>query len=326
LADVSRVPLPSRSRSLNSLVAPTLVSMFERFTERARQVVVLAQEEARILKHNYIGTEHILLGLLSEEEGIAAYVLGGLRLNAEDVRSRVVAIVGSGTEVTSGQLPFTPRAKKVLELALREALLLSHNYIGPEHILLGLVRENNGVAARILLDVGADAETVRNEVIHTLAGGPSAGPGPSLGRIGLSDALLDGAGSPLRNLVDQLESRLGRPADAGDLLLLLASVPEGISQRALTALGIDLNALTQAIEQARLGSGRSALLPPPDVLEQCEQVRAERLAAIKAQDYPQAAELRERERELLASALEPVEQRQETFLVDLWGRLEHGRP
>ena len=237
----SRAP---KSGSLDSLVAPTLVSMFERFTERARQVVVLAQEEARILKHNYIGTEHILLGL---------------------------------------------------------------------------VRENNGVAARILLDVGADAETVRNEVIHTLAGGPSAGPGPSLGRIGLSDALLDGAGAPLRNLVDQLESRLGRPADAGDLLLLLASVPEGISQRALTALVIDLDALAQAIEQARLGSGRSALLPPPDVLAQCEQVRAERLAAIKAQDYPQAAELRERERELLASALEPVEQRQETFLANLWG-------
>jgi len=190
------------------------------------------------------------------------------------------------------------------------------------------VRENNGVAARILLDVGADSETVRNEVIHTLAGGPSAGPGPSLGRIGLSDALLDGAGAPLRKLVDQLESRLGRPADAGDLLLLLAAVPEGISQRALTALGIDLNALAQAIEQARLGARRSALLPPPDVLAQCEQVRAGRLAAIKAQDYPQAAELREREREreLLASALAPVEQRQETFLADLWGRLEHGSP
>jgi hypothetical protein len=138
--------------------------------------------------------------------------------------------------------------------------------------------------------------------------------------------LLDGAGAPLRKLVDQLESRSGRPADAGDLLLLLASVPEGLSQRALTALGIDLDALAQAIEQVRLGSGRSALLPPPDVLEQCEQVRAERLAAIKAQDYPQAAELRERERELLASALEPVEQRQETFLADLWGRLEHGSP
>src|SRR5919107_796090 len=127
--------------------------MFERFTERARQVVVLAQEEARTLKHNYIGTEHILLGLLREEEGLAARVLESLDITVERVRAQVVRIVGSGEEVTSGQIPFTPRAKKVLELALREALSLGHNYIGTEHILLGLVRENEGVAARILLDL-----------------------------------------------------------------------------------------------------------------------------------------------------------------------------
>ena len=126
--------------------------MFERFTERARQVVVLAQEEARTLKHNYIGTEHILLGLLREEEGLAARVLEGLEITVEEVRAQVIRIVGSGEEVTSGQIPFTPRAKKVLELALREALSLGHNYIGTEHILLGLVRENEGVAARILAD------------------------------------------------------------------------------------------------------------------------------------------------------------------------------
>ena len=117
--------------------------MFERFTERARQVVVLAQEEARTLKHNYIGTEHILLGLLREEEGLAARVLESLDITVERVRAQVVRIVGSGEEVTSGQIPFTPRAKKVLELALREALSLGHNYIGTEHILLGLVREND---------------------------------------------------------------------------------------------------------------------------------------------------------------------------------------
>src|ERR687890_567112 len=127
--------------------------MFERFTERARQVVVLAQEEARTLKHNYIGTEHILLGLLREEEGLAARVLESLDITVERVRAQVVRIVGSGEEVTSGQIPFTPRAKKVLELALREALSLGHNYIGTEHILLGLVRENDGVAA------GQGAET-----------------------------------------------------------------------------------------------------------------------------------------------------------------------
>src|SRR5215217_5134110 len=132
-------------------------TMFERFTERARQVVVLAQEEARTLKHNYIGTEHILLGLLREEEGLAARVLESLDITVERVRAQVVRIVGSGEEVTSGQIPFTPRAKKVLELALREALSLGHNYIGTEHILLGLVRENEGVAARILLDFDADS-------------------------------------------------------------------------------------------------------------------------------------------------------------------------
>ena len=144
--------------------------MFERFTERARQVVVLAQEEARTLKHNYIGTEHILLGLLREEEGLAARVLESLDITVERVRAQVVRIVGSGEEVTSGQIPFTPRAKKVLELALREALSLGHNYIGTEHILLGLVRENEGVAARILLDFDADAETVRNAIIRMLSG------------------------------------------------------------------------------------------------------------------------------------------------------------
>ncbi len=144
--------------------------MFERFTERARQVVVLAQEEARALKHNYIGTEHLLLGLLREEEGVAARVLDALEVSVEEVRAAVVRIVGSGEESPQGQIPFTPRAKKVLELALREALSLGHNYIGTEHILLGLVREDEGVAARILLDLDAEPDKVRNEVMRTLAG------------------------------------------------------------------------------------------------------------------------------------------------------------
>ncbi len=146
------------------------LGMFERFTERARQVVVLAQEEARALEHNYIGTEHILLGLLREEEGLAARVLDSLEVTAERTRAQVVRIVGSGEEVTAGQIPFTPRAKKVLELALREALSLGHNYIGTEHILLGLVRENEGVAARVLLDFDADAQKIRNEVVRMLSG------------------------------------------------------------------------------------------------------------------------------------------------------------
>ena len=144
--------------------------MFERFTERARQVVVLAQEEARALKHNYIGTEHLLLGLLREEEGVAARVLDSLDVSVEEVRAAVVRIVGSGEESPQGQIPFTPRAKKVLELALREALSLGHNYIGTEHILLGLVREDEGVAARILLDLDAEPDKIRNEVMRTLSG------------------------------------------------------------------------------------------------------------------------------------------------------------
>jgi ATP-dependent Clp protease ATP-binding subunit ClpC len=144
--------------------------VFERFTERARMVVVFAQDEARALKHNYIGTEHLLLGLLREEEGLAARVLDALDVTVEAVRAQVARIVGPGDEVTTGEVPFTPRAKKVLELALREALSLGHNYIGTEHILLGLVRENEGVAARILLDFDADAEKIRNEIIRMLSG------------------------------------------------------------------------------------------------------------------------------------------------------------
>ena len=132
--------------------------MFERFTERARQVVVLAQDEARTLKHNYIGTEHLLLGLLREEEGVAARVLAALGVTQEAARAQVAATVGLGTEIKTGQVPFTSRAKEVLELALREALSLGHNYIGTEHILLGMVRENGGVGARVLGELGADPE------------------------------------------------------------------------------------------------------------------------------------------------------------------------
>jgi hypothetical protein len=138
--------------------------MFERFTEDARQVVVLAQEEARGLRHNYIGTEHILLGLLRVEDGVAARVLESLDVTLDEVRAQVARIVGEGDEVTTGQIPFTPRAKKVLELAPREAVSLGHRFVGTEHILLGLAREQDDVAARILLDFGADAETIRAEV------------------------------------------------------------------------------------------------------------------------------------------------------------------
>jgi ATP-dependent Clp protease ATP-binding subunit ClpC len=189
--------------------------MFERFTERARQVVVLAQEEARTLKHNYIGTEHILLGLLREEEGLAARVLESLDITVERVRAQVVRIVGSGEEVTSGQIPFTPRAKKVLELALREALSLGHNYIGTEHILLGLVRENEGVAARILLDFDADSEKIRNEVIRMLSG-PS-GRRQGQGHAGAGAAGGSGEGKKSSKLLDQFGRNLTKLAAEGKL-------------------------------------------------------------------------------------------------------------
>jgi ATP-dependent Clp protease ATP-binding subunit ClpA len=148
--------------------------VFERFTERARQVVVLAQDEARALTHNYIGTEHLLLGLLREEEGLAARVLESLAVTVEEVRAQVALIIGTGDELAYGQIPFTPRAKRVLELALREALSLGHNYIGTEHILLGLVREGGGVGMRILLDLDADEDKIRNEIVRMIAG-PASG-------------------------------------------------------------------------------------------------------------------------------------------------------
>jgi ATP-dependent Clp protease ATP-binding subunit ClpC len=207
--------------------------MFERFTERARQVVVLAQEEARTLKHNYIGTEHILLGLLREEEGLAARVLESLDITVERVRAQVVRIVGSGEEVTSGQIPFTPRAKKVLELALREALSLGHNYIGTEHILLGLVRENEGVAARILLDFDADSEKIRNEVIRMLSGpggrrqgqghaSTGAGTGSSEGK--KSSKLLDQFGRNLTKLAadGKLDPVVGRETEIERIMQILS--------------------------------------------------------------------------------------------------------
>jgi ATP-dependent Clp protease ATP-binding subunit ClpC len=191
--------------------------MFERFTERARQVVVLAQEEARTLKHNYIGTEHILLGLLREEEGLAARVLESLDITVERVRAQVVRIVGSGEEVTSGQIPFTPRAKKVLELALREALSLGHNYIGTEHILLGLVRENEGVAARILLDFDADSEKIRNEVIRMLSGPGGRRQGQSGGAGAGAGAGASGEGKKSSKLLDQFGRNLTKLAAEGKL-------------------------------------------------------------------------------------------------------------
>ncbi|MHB0915994.1 MAG: ATP-dependent Clp protease ATP-binding subunit [Thermoleophilia bacterium] len=197
--------------------------MFERFTERARQVVVLAQEEARALKHNYIGTEHLLLGLLREEEGIAAQVLTALDVNLDEVRMQVAQIVGMGDEAHAGQIPFTPRAKKVLELALREALSLGHNYIGTEHILLGLIKENEGVAARILLEFDADSEKVRNEIMRKLTGSARRTPAPQ-GEAKKKVKLLDQFGRNLTKLAAEgkLDPVVGRQIEIERVMQILS--------------------------------------------------------------------------------------------------------
>ncbi|MCW2718954.1 MAG: ATP-dependent Clp protease ATP-binding subunit ClpC [Pseudonocardiales bacterium] len=185
--------------------------MFERFTDRARRVVVLAQEEARMLNHNYIGTEHILLGLIHEGEGVAAKALESLGIALEGVRQQVEEIIGQGQQAPSGHIPFTPRAKKVLELSLREALQLGHNYIGTEHILLGLIREGEGVAAQVLVKLGADLNRVRQQVLQLLSGyqGKEPAEGASGGR---------GEGTPSSSLVlDQFGRNLTQSAREGKL-------------------------------------------------------------------------------------------------------------
>src|ERR1700745_3718703 len=187
--------------------------MFERFTDRARRVVVLAQEEARMLNHNYIGTEHILLGLIHEGEGVAAKSLESLGISLEGVRSQVEEIIGQGQQAPSGHIPFTPRAKKVLELSLREALQLGHNYIGTEHILLGLIREGDGVAAQVLVKLCAELPRLRQQVIQLLSGyqGKEAAEAGTGGRGGES-------GSPSTSLVlDQFGRNLTAAAMEGKL-------------------------------------------------------------------------------------------------------------
>jgi ATP-dependent Clp protease ATP-binding subunit ClpA len=235
--------------------------MFERFTDRARRVVVLAQEEARMLNHNYIGTEHILLGLIHEGEGVAAKALQSLGISLGAVRQQVEEIIGQGQQAPSGHISFTPRAKEVLELSLREALQLGHHYIGTEHILLGLIREGEGVAAQVLVRLGADLNRVRQQVIQLLHGGrgeeletaqAESWPGP----VGRSE----------RRLLSQLQARIH-------------------------AVDSRLSAMEQ-----RVGTGADTR----ELDLQIERLRCEKEAAVGAQDYERAALLRDQERQLLA--------------------------
>jgi ATP-dependent Clp protease ATP-binding subunit ClpC len=177
--------------------------MFERFTDRARRAVVHAQEEARELNHNYIGTEHLLLGLIREGEGVAARALEALGISLKAARTEVEAIIGQGQQAPSGHIPFTPRAKKVLELSLRESKHLGHNYIGTEHILLGLVREGEGVAAQVLVKLGADLNRVRQQVIQLLHGHQR--------ETGLGAGVrVVGSGAQLEDMAERLDEVLAR--------------------------------------------------------------------------------------------------------------------
>jgi ATP-dependent Clp protease ATP-binding subunit ClpC len=198
--------------------------MFERFTDRARRVVVLAQEEARMLNHNYIGTEHILLGLVHEGDGVAAKAMAAMEISLEKVRQQVEEIIGRGAQAPSGHIPFTPRAKRVLELSLRESLQLGHNYIGTEHILLGLIREGEGVAAQVLVRLGADLNRVRQQVIQLVHGGKGEAEEADLPRSALARGLsLGEIHETLKAITDRLtaiERHLGitaaPPAAASD--------------------------------------------------------------------------------------------------------------
>ena len=204
--------------------------MFERFTDRARRIVVLAQEEARLLNHNYIGTEHILLGIIHEGEGVAARALESLDISLEAVRQQVEEIIGQGQAAPTGHIPFTPRAKKVLELSLREALQLGHNYIGTEHILLGLIREGEGVAAQVLQKLGADLNRVRQTVIQLLSGYTGSkgettpGGAPGEGQAGQGSMVLDQFGRNLTQLArdKKLDPVIGREKEIERVMQVLS--------------------------------------------------------------------------------------------------------
>jgi ATP-dependent Clp protease ATP-binding subunit ClpA len=232
--------------------------MFERFTAPARRVVVLAQEEARQLQHNYIGTEHVLLGLIaSQPNGIPARVLQGIGLTLEGARQEVVAIVGRGKAKPTGHIPFTPRAKKTLELALREALQLHHNYIGPEHILLGVIREGQGVGAQVIRN-HADLAAVRHEVIQAaprslvrvagrwwlrrLSADDPGEPGAPAEQSGLS-------ATPAADTTLSQAARLAgaRPVGSHHLLLAALSDANTAAVRALGSLGVDLELAREAL-------------------------------------------------------------------------------
>ena len=239
--------------------------MFERFTDRARRTVVLAQEEARGLNHNYIGTEHLLLGLL-EPGGIAAQALIRFQMTATGTREEVKARVGSGSEPPKGRIPFTPRAKKVLELALREALQLHHNYIGTEHILLGLVREGDGVAAQILAAHAGDLAAVRQAVLDLLPAASALqgrrrprrrvesllGTGPDEPGEPGDEAAMPTTPAADVSLAEAARLAGGQPVGSHHLLLAALGDPESAAARTLSGLGVDVDQAREALRNAEV--------------------------------------------------------------------------
>ncbi|HEY1591946.1 MAG TPA: Clp protease N-terminal domain-containing protein [Solirubrobacteraceae bacterium] len=275
--------------------------MFERFTDEARQVVVGAQEEAREIGHDYIGTEHILLGLLRSRPSAASEALSALGIGLDDARARIIQIVSRSEQPSEGQIPFTPRAKKVLELSLREALSRGQNYIGSEHILLGLIREGEGVAARVLLDYGVTGEALRQATLDRM---PVPGPQPpEVAPVATSgvrsdrpirDAWTDGLAGHLGTLSSEIRAEFGRGADAGDLLLALACAPGTLVERVLRELGVDLDELWGRIETVR----RERLVERAAVECEIAEVRQAKDAAVESHEFARAAELRDSERVL----------------------------
>jgi hypothetical protein len=292
-----------------------MAAVFERFTEEARQVVVLSQKEAVALGHNYIGTEHELLGLL-RLEGDVGGVLGRLDVTLERVRSQVVEIVGPGDEVVSGQVPFTPRAKKVLEISLREALSLGHDFIAPEHILLGLMRENEGVAARILHELEVDYDNVREQVIGLLASRghepPRAvAPGTIHHAVRQKGAWPAKLLTMIHQLGFEISRDLGRPPDSGDLLALLSSIPGSVADRALRNLGFP-EPLDGAIASAREQRQSEALEHEPHLIRAMAIVRERLERAVRERDFETAARLNHVDRSLqeIANESEDVDWRE----------------
>jgi len=265
--------------------------MFERFTDRARRVVVVAQEESRKLGHDYIGTEHILLGILGAGESVAVQALGSLGVSLEAARQQVEEIVGRGSHQVSGHIPFTPRAKKVLELSLREAIQLGHNYIGTEHILLGLIREGDGVAAQVLTQLGADLERTRQQVIQLLHGPQGM------------------------ETVSEYSRALRRPGGPGGLDAIRDRLDTIAGQLAAIVSKLGIGGEAPSAGSARPPGAVSATLGRLDA--RIARVGREKQAAIDAQDFERAVTLRDEEREL-------VQQRDAEY--NRWSAAAESRP